>query len=160
MNGRKLERDLELPGMQGSLIAYRSAADKPRWYVRFFASGPDRRYSPGIAIVPSNKLPLLVDAIDKALDKMAELHMKKEYLDDYSEEYIRIGEVSDSLSVEVLSKRSRFLFWSFKNIKLNFIIHSKTNGFVRSVNLNEAGIVLFKLSSAESLSASMIEQLG
>jgi hypothetical protein len=36
VNPRQLEQDLELPNIKSSLVAYRDAAQKSKWYIRFF----------------------------------------------------------------------------------------------------------------------------
>ena len=66
MNPRQLEQDLELPNIRASLIAYRDAAQKSKWYIRFFVPGSDRRYSPGVAVVSSSRVSKLVNDLEKA----------------------------------------------------------------------------------------------
>lgn len=36
MNPRQLEQDLELPNISALLVAYLDAAQKSKWYIRFF----------------------------------------------------------------------------------------------------------------------------
>lgn len=57
MNPRQLEQDLELPNVRASLVAYRDAATKSKWYIRFFVPGPDGRYNTGVAVVSSSRVP-------------------------------------------------------------------------------------------------------
>ncbi|WP_159787249.1 hypothetical protein [Sodalinema gerasimenkoae] len=158
MNPRQLEQDLELPNIRASLIAYRDAAQKSSWYIRFSISGPDGRYNPGIAVVPSSRVSKLVNDLRKAHQKMKLLEQKR-YSGEFSEDFVLRGEVSDTLSVKVSSKKSHFLFWSYKKIRLYFLVSSKTNTFSRSFDSDDVETVINTLSSAESLAKQLINQL-
>lgn len=158
MNPRQLEQALELPNIQASLVAYRDAAQKSKWYIRFFVPGHDGRYNPGVAVVSSSKVSKLVDFLKKAYEKM-ELLEKETYTGEFSEEFVLRGEVSDNLSVRVTSKKSYFLFWSYKKIRLYFLVSSKTNTFSRSFCLDDVKTAIDTLSSAENLAVKLIGQL-
>ncbi len=69
------------------------------------------------------------------------------------------GEVSDNLSVRVSSKKSYFLFWSYKKIRLYFLVSSKTNTFSRSFCLDDVKTAINILSSAENFAVKLISQL-
>ncbi len=77
----------------------------------------------------------------------------------FSEDFVLLGEVSDALSVIVSSKKSHFLFWSYKNIRLHFLVSSKTNTFSRSFDSDDVRTIINTLSSAEALAAKLIRQL-
>jgi hypothetical protein len=66
VNPRQLEQDIELPNIKTSLVAYRDAAQKSKWYIRFFVPGPDARYNPGIAVVSSSRVQKLLDVLERA----------------------------------------------------------------------------------------------
>lgn len=158
MNPRQLEQDLELPNISASLVAYLDAAQKSKWYIRFFLPGPDGRYKPGVAVVSSSRVPKLVNDLKKAHQKMKLLEQEG-YSAEFSEDFVLPGEVSDALSVTVSSKKSHFLFWSYKNIRLHFLVSSKTNTFSRSFDSDDVRTIINTLSSAEALSAKLIRQL-
>ncbi|QSJ17676.1 hypothetical protein JYQ62_02010 [Nostoc sp. UHCC 0702] len=158
MNPRQLEQALELSNIKASLVAYRDAAQKSKWYIRFFVPGPDGRYNPGVAVVSGSRVNKLIDALNKAHKKM-ELLEKETYTGEYSEDFVLRGEVSENLSVTVSSKKSYLLFWSYKKIRLYFIVSSKTNTFSRSFCLHDVKTVINILSSAENLAAKLISQL-
>lgn len=158
MNPRQLEQDLELPNIRASLVAYRDVAQKSKWYIRFFVPGPDGRYNPGVAVVSSCRVPKLVNALKKAHQKMELLEQEK-YLGKFSEDFVLRGEVSDTLSITVSSKKSYFLFWSYKKIRLYFLVSSKTNTFSRSFDSDDVTTVINKLSLAGDLAAKLINQL-
>jgi hypothetical protein len=158
MNPRQLEHDLELPNIKTSLIAYRDAAHKSKWYIRFFVPGSDGRYNPGVAVVSSSRVPKLISDLKKAHQKM-ELLEQETYTGEFSEDFILRGEVSDSLSVTVSSKKSHFLFWSYKKIRLYFLVSSKTNTFSKSFDSDDVRTVINILSSTEDLAAKLINQL-
>lgn len=158
MNPKQLEQDLELPNLQSSLVAYLDAAQKSRWYIRFFIPGIDGRYNPGIAIVSSSKLQELIYVLEEAHKKM-EILEKKEFIGVFSEDFLLRGEVSDNLSVTVYSEVSKFLFWSNKKVRLLFWIYSKTYGFSSSFDSKDVKIVINKLSSASNLGEKLINQL-
>lgn len=119
MNLRQLEQDIELPNIESSLVAYRNAAQKSRWYIRFFIPGIDGRYNPGVAVVSSSKVQRLVYILEKAYKKM-EILEDKEFTGVFSEDFLSRGEVSDDLSATVYSEVSKFLFWSQKKVSLRF----------------------------------------
>lgn len=158
MNPRQLEHDLELPNIRASLVAYRDAAQKSKWYLRFFVPGPDERYNPGLAVVSSFRVPKLVNALEKAQQKMELLEQEK-YTGKFSEDFVLRGEVSDTLSVTISSKKEHFLFWSYKKTRLYFLVSSKTNTFSRSFESDDVRTVINILSSAEDLAAKLINQL-
>lgn len=158
MNPKQLEQHLELPNIKASLVAYRDAAQNSKWYIRFFVPGPDGRYNPGVAVVSSSKVPKLVNALEKAYQKMALLEQEK-YTGNFSEDFVLRGELSDTLSVTVSSKKSHFLFWSYKKIRLYFLVSSKTNTFSKSFNSDNVRNVINTLSSAENLAIKLINQL-
>jgi hypothetical protein len=158
MNPRQLEQDLELPNIKASLIAYRDAAQRSNWYIRFSVSGPDGRYNPGIAVVPSSRVFKLVNDLRKAHQKMELLEQEK-YSGEFSEDFVLRGEVSDALSIRVSSNKSHFLFWSYKKIRLYFLVSSKTNTFSRSFDSDDVKTVIKILSSAENLAKQLINQL-
>ena len=158
MNPRQLEQALELSNIRASLVAYRDAAQKNKWYIRFFVPGPDGRYNPGVAIVSSSKVHKLIDTLRKAHNKM-ELLEKETYTGEFSEDFVLRGEVSDNLSVTVSSKKSYFLFWSYKKIRLYFLVSSKTNTFSSSFCSDDVKTLINALSSAEGLAVKLISQL-
>lgn len=69
------------------------------------------------------------------------------------------GEISDTLSVTVSSKKSYFLFWSYIKIRLYFSVSSKTNIFNKSFDSDDVQTVINVLSLAEDLAAKLINQL-
>lgn len=158
MNPKQLEQDLELLNIKASLVAYRNVAQKSKWYIRFFVPGLDGRYKPGVAVVSSSRVPKLVNDLEKAHQKMKLLEQEK-YSGEFSEDFVLHGEVSDTLSVTVSSKKSHFLFWSYKNIRLYFLVSSKTNTFSRSFDSDDVKTVINILSSTEDLAAKLINQL-
>jgi hypothetical protein len=158
MNPRQLEQPLELSNIRTSLVAYRDAAQKSKWYIRFFIPGLDGRYNPGVALVSSSKVDKLIDALNKAYKKM-ELLEEEKYTGEFSEDFVLRGELSDTLSVTVSSKKSYILFWSYKKIRLHFLVSSKTNTFSRSFDSNDVKAAINILSSAENLAAKLIKQL-
>ncbi|HEY9597028.1 MAG TPA: hypothetical protein V6D33_05110 [Cyanophyceae cyanobacterium] len=158
MNPRQLEQELELPNIQASLVAYRDAAQKSKWYIRFFVSGPDARYNPGVAVVSSPRVQKLLDAFSKAYKKM-ELLEAKDFTGKFSEDFLSRGEVSDDLAMTVSSEVSRFLFWSSKKIRLHLLVSSKTNTFSKCFCLEDVKIVIDRLSSAENLATKLMSQL-
>jgi len=158
MNPRQLEQDLELPNISASLVAYLDAAQKSKWYIRFFLPGPDGRYKPGVAVVSSSRVPKLVKDLKKARQRMKLLEQEG-YSAEFSEDFVLPGEVSDALSVTVSSKKSHFLFWSYKNIRLHFLVSSKTNTFSSSFDSDDVRTIISTLSSAEALAAKLIRQL-
>ncbi len=141
MNPRQLEQELELPNIQTSLVAYRDAAQKSKWYIRFFVPGPDGRYNPGVAVVSSSRVQKLLDALERAYKKM-ELLEAKDFTGKFSEDFLSHGEVSDDLAMTVSSEVSRFLFWSYKKIRLHLLVSSKTNTFSKCFSLEDAKIVI------------------
>ncbi len=158
MNPRQLEQDLELPNIKTSLVAYRDAAQKSKWYIRFFVPGPDARYNPGVAVVSSSRVQKLLDALSRAYKKM-ELLEAKDFTGRFSEYFLSRGEVSDDFAVTVSSEVSRFLFWSYKKIRLHFLVSSKTNTFSKCFSSEDVKTVINKLSSAEKLAAKLMSQL-
>jgi hypothetical protein len=158
MNPRQLEQDLELPNIKASLVAYRDVAQKSKWYIRFFVPGPDGRYKPAVAVVSSSRVHKLVTDLKKAHQKMKLLE-KETYSGKFSEDFVLRGEVSDNLSVTVSSEKSHFLFWSYKNIRLYFLVSSQTNTFNRSLCSDDVKTVIDILSLTEDLSAKLINQL-
>lgn len=158
MNPRQLEQTLELPNIQASLVAYRDAAQKSKWYIRFFVPGPDGRYNPGVATVSSSKVNKLIEALKKAHKKM-ELLERETYTGEFSEDFVLRGEISDNLSVTVYSKNSYFLFWSYKKIRLYFLVSSKTNTFSKGFDLDDVKTIIKIFSSTEDLAAKLISQL-
>lgn len=164
MNPRQLEQDLKLPNIRASLVAYHDAAQKSKWYIRFFVPGPDGRYNPGVAVVSSSRVPKLVNALKKAHQKMEflaqmELLEREEYSGNFSEDFVLCGEVSDTFSVTVSCKKSYFLFWSYQKIRLYFSVSSKTNTFRRSFDSNDVETTISVLSSTEGLAAQLMAQL-
>jgi hypothetical protein len=158
VNPKQLEQDLELPNIKASLVAYRDVAQKSKWYIRFFVPGPDGRYKPGVAVVSSSRVPKLVNDLKKAHQKMKRLEQEK-YSGKFSEDFVLHGEVSDTLSVTVSSEKSYFLFWSYKNIRLYFLVSSKTNTFNRSLCTDDVKTVIDILSLTEDVAAKLINQL-
>jgi hypothetical protein len=158
MNPRQLEQDLELPNISASLVAYLDAAQKRKWYIRFFIPGPDGRYNPGVAVVSSSRVPKLVNTLKKAHQKMELLEQEK-YSGKFSEDFVLRGEISDTLSVTVFSEKSYFLFWSYIKIRLYFSVSSKTNIFNSSFDSDDVQTVINVLSLAEDLAAKLINQL-
>lgn len=158
MNPKQLEQDLELPNIQSSLVAYLDAAQKSKWYIRFFIPGIDGRYNPGIAVVSSSKVQKLIYVLEEAHKKM-EILERKEFIGVFSEDFLLRGEVSDDLSVTVYSEVSKFLFWSNKKVRLHFCVYSKTYGFSRSFDSEDVKIVINKLSSASNLGVKLLNQL-
>ncbi|MCM0591691.1 MAG: hypothetical protein KA716_16305 [Gloeotrichia echinulata DEX184] len=88
-----------------------------------------------------------------------ELLEEEKYTGEFSEDFVLRGEVSDTLSVTVSSKKSYILFWSYKKIRLHFLVSSKTNTFSRSFDSNDVKTTINILSSAENLAAKLIKQL-
>lgn len=88
-----------------------------------------------------------------------ELLEQEEYSGKFSEDFVLRGEVSDTLSVTVSSKKSYFLFWSYRKIRLYFSVSSKTNTFSRSFDSDDVETVINVLSLAEGLAAKLINQL-
>ncbi len=158
MNPRQLEQDLELPNISASLVAYLDAAQKRKWYIRFFIPGPDGRYNPGVAVVSSSRVPKLVNTLKKAHQKMELLEQEK-YSGKFSEDFVLRGEISDTLSLTVSSEKSYFLFWSYIKIRLYFSVSSKTNIFNSSFDSDDVQTVINVLSLAEDLAAKLINQL-
>lgn len=158
MNLKQLEQNLQLPNITASLVVYRDAAQKSKWYIRFLVPGYDGRYNPGIAVISSSKVNRLIDILNKAYEKM-ELLEKAQYTGRFSEEIVPFGEISDTFSVTISSKKAHFLFWSYKEIRLHFLVSSKTNTFSRSFDLNDAKTVINKLSSAECSASKLVKQL-
>lgn len=158
MNPRQLEQDLELPNISASLVAYLDAAQKRKWYIRFFIPGPDGRYNPGVAVVSSSRVPKLVNTLKKAHQKMELLEQEK-YSGKFSEDFVLRGEISDTLSITVSSEKSYFLFWSYIKIRLYFSVSSKTNIFNSSFDSDDVQTVINVLSLAEDLAAKLINQL-
>lgn len=158
MNPRQLEQDLELPNISASLVAYLDAAQKRKWYIRFFIPGPDGRYNPGVAVVSSSRVPKLVNTLKKAHQKMELLEQEK-YSGKFSEDFVLRGEISDTLSLTVSSEKLYFLFWSYIKIRLYFSVSSKTNIFNSSFDSDDAQTVINVLSLAEDLAAKLINQL-
>jgi len=158
MNPRQLEQDLELPNITASLVAYRNAGQKSKWYIRFFVPGPDGRYTPGVSVVSSSRVPKLVSDLKKAHQKMEFLQQQK-YSGRFSEDFVLSGEVSETLSVTVSSETSHFLFWSYKKTRLHFLVSSKTNTFSTSFDSDDVKMVISILSLAEDLAAKLINQL-
>lgn len=158
MNPRQLEQDLELPNIRTSLVAYCDAAQKSKWYIHFFVRGTDGRYTPGMAVVSSSRVPKLVNDLKKAHQKMEFLEQEK-YSGIFSEDFVLRGEVSDTLSMTVSSEKSHFLFWSYKKTRLHFLVSSKTNTFSRSFDSDDVKTVISILSVAEDLAAKLINQL-
>lgn len=140
------------------MIAYRDAAQRSSWYIRFSVSGPDGRFNPGTAVVSSSRVSKLVNDLREAHQKMKLLEQER-YLGEFSEDFVLRGEVSDTLSVRVSSKKSHFLFWSHKKIRLYFLVSSRTNTFSRSFDSDDVETVINTLSSAENLARQLINQL-
>ncbi|MEY4517630.1 MAG: hypothetical protein RLZZ499_229 [Cyanobacteriota bacterium] len=84
---------------------------------------------------------------------------QEKYSGKFSEDFVLHGEVSDTLSVTVSSEKSYFLFWSYQNIKLYFLVSSKTNTFNRSLCTDDVKTVIDILSLTEDLAAKLINQL-
>lgn len=158
MNPRQLEQDLELPNIRTSLVAYCDAAQKSKWYIRFSVPGTDGRYTPGMAVVSSSRVPKLVNDLKEAHQKMEFLEQER-YSGIFSEDFVLRGEVSDTLSVKVSSEKSHFLFWSYKKTRLHSLVSSKTNTFSRSFDSDDVKTVISILSLAEDLAAKLINQL-
>ena len=158
MNPRQLEQDIELPNIKTSLVAYRDAAQKSKWYIRFFVPGPDARYNPGIAVVSSSRVQKLLDVLERAYKKM-ELLEATDYTGKFLEDFLSRGEVSDDLAVTVSSEVSKFLFWSYKKIRLHFLVSSKTNTFNTCFSSEDVKTVINRLSLAENLAAKLMSQL-
>jgi hypothetical protein len=158
VNPRQLEQDIELPNIKTSLVAYRDAAQKSKWYIRFFVPGPDARYNPGIAVVSSSRVQKLLDVLERAYKKM-ELLEATDYKGKFLEYFLSRGEVSDDLAVTVSSEVSKFLFWSYKKIRLHFLVSSKTNTFNTCFSSEDVKTVINRLSLAENLAAKLMSQL-
>lgn len=158
MNPRQLKLNIELPNLIATLVAYRDVAKKSKWYICFYLPGPDGRYNPGTAVVSSSKVPKLVRNLKEAYQKMKILEREK-YTGVFFEDVLLRGEVSDNLAVRVSSQESHFLFWSYRKVKLYFLVSSKTNTFTRSFDLDDTKTIIETLSSAENLAANLIHQL-
>jgi hypothetical protein len=156
---RKLEQDLELPGVEAVLVTHVNAAHQSRWYVRFFLPGPDERFNPGLAIVPGSKIPALVEALKAGLEKMYLLE-NESYQGAFSEDFVANGEVSDSLAVTISSvRRTHFFFWHYTQVTAYFLISSETNTFLTSLSTNELSLVIDRLSSAEDRASQLFQML-
>ena len=156
---RQLEQDLEMPGINVVLVAHFTAANRSRWYVRFFLPGYDGRFNPGLAVVSSSKMPILVKALKNAHKKMQQLEQEL-YPGAFSEDFISNGEVSDNLAVTISSvKRSHFFFWHYTQATAYFLVSSETNTFLASFGVDELKSVINSLSSAENTAGDLIKLL-
>lgn len=157
-NPRQIERNLRLPSIRASLIVRQSTHQKGDWHIQFFVPGPDRRYNPGVAIVPSYNIPKLVRELNEAYRKMKLLKSTR-YKPDFSEEFIARGEVSDTLAVKVCSWSSYYFFSRKTKVRLNFLVSSKTHTFRCALRLDETRKALEILSSAEDTADKVLSEL-
>lgn len=158
MYSKQLEQDLELPNIKASSAAYRDASQRNKWYIRFFVPGPDGRYNPAIAVVSSSRVQKLLENLKEAYEKMKVLE-KKDFTGKFSEDILSRGEISNEMAATISSEVSRFLFWTQKRIRLQFLISSKTNTFTRNFDLEDVKTIINKLSITEDLATQLMRQL-